>query len=55
MKVGDLVWVDGDGVGLVTKLYHPYGFQSRKFAAVLFSHGEYDVTVDECEVISESR
>ena len=55
MKVGDLVWVDGDGVGLVTKLYHPYGNGVREFAAVLFSHGECDVCVDECEVISESR
>ena len=55
MKVGDLVWVDGDGVGLVTKLYHPYPNASRQFATVLFSHGEYDVCVDECGVISESR
>jgi hypothetical protein len=53
VKVGDLVWVDGEGVGVVLKLYHSYSVDIRQLAAVLFPHGEYDVMVDECEVISE--
>ena len=54
MKAGDLVWVDGGYVGVVLKLYHSYSVDIRQLAAVLFPQGEYDVFVDECEVISEA-
>tara|TARA_R110000737_G_C14256598_1_gene427666 strand:+ start:37 stop:231 length:195 start_codon:yes stop_codon:yes gene_type:complete len=54
MKAGDLVWVNGEGVGVILKLYHIYGVGIRQLVAVLFPHGEYDVFVDECEVISEA-
>jgi hypothetical protein len=54
MKAGDLVRVGGEGVGVILKLYHIYGVGIRQLVAVLFPHGEYDVFVDECEVISEA-
>ena len=54
MKAGDLVWVDGEGVGVILKLHHLYGVGIRQLVAVLFSHGKYDVFVDEIEVISEA-
>ena len=54
MKVGDLVWVDGEGVGLVIRLHRPYGNGVPALAAVLFPYGECDVCVDECEMMNEA-
>ena len=56
MKVGDLVKVFGEGVGIVANEEHLWQPEETYYIVeVLFPHGIVKIVSDDCEVINESR